>query len=253
MPLPTITRHSLQSVYYCLCPTIVFTPSSLSSTASALYILQFIFYCLCFLHPPVLSSTASALYTPQFIFYYLCFLHPPVLSSTASSHHCSVLPPVLSSTASSHHCSVHPPVYLLLPLLFTPSSLSSTAPVYCSQPPLYPCGCLDPLLSVMKLLRCGPAPTLLLTFSSPRLQLLCSKLCPALTSVHPLFPHPDLCSGFSSGCLQLICPLLWSFTASSLSPPRWPSGKASASRAEGPWFESRLRRDFFRGRVIPVT
>ena len=28
-------------------------------------------------------------------------------------------------------------------------------------------------------------------------------------------------------------------------PSRWPSGKASASRAEGPWFESRLRRDFF--------
>ena len=28
---------------------------------------------------------------------------------------------------------------------------------------------------------------------------------------------------------------------------------ASASRAEGPGFESRLRRDFFRGRVIPVT
>ena len=29
--------------------------------------------------------------------------------------------------------------------------------------------------------------------------------------------------------------------------------KASTSRAEGPGFESRLRRDFFRGRVIPVT
>ena len=29
--------------------------------------------------------------------------------------------------------------------------------------------------------------------------------------------------------------------------------KASASRAEGPRFESRLRRDFFQGRVIPVT
>ena len=28
--------------------------------------------------------------------------------------------------------------------------------------------------------------------------------------------------------------------------PRWPSGKASASRAEDPGFESRLRRDFFR-------
>ena len=28
-------------------------------------------------------------------------------------------------------------------------------------------------------------------------------------------------------------------------PPRWPSGKASASRAEDPGFESRLPRDFF--------
>ena len=27
-------------------------------------------------------------------------------------------------------------------------------------------------------------------------------------------------------------------------PPRWPSGKASASRAEDPGFQSRLRRDF---------
>ena len=29
--------------------------------------------------------------------------------------------------------------------------------------------------------------------------------------------------------------------------------KASASRAENPGFESRLRREFSRGRVIPVT
>ena len=36
-------------------------------------------------------------------------------------------------------------------------------------------------------------------------------------------------------------------------PPRWPSGKASASRAKDPGLESRLRRDFFRSRVIPVT
>ena len=36
-------------------------------------------------------------------------------------------------------------------------------------------------------------------------------------------------------------------------PPRWPSGKASTSRAEDPGSESRMRRDFFRGRVIPVT
>ena len=32
---------------------------------------------------------------------------------------------------------------------------------------------------------------------------------------------------------------------SGMGPPRWPSGKASASRAEDPGFESRLRRDFF--------
>ena len=36
-------------------------------------------------------------------------------------------------------------------------------------------------------------------------------------------------------------------------PPRWPSGKASASRAEDPGFESPLATGFFRGRVIPVT
>ena len=32
--------------------------------------------------------------------------------------------------------------------------------------------------------------------------------------------------------------------ASQCPPPRWPSGKASASRAKEPEFESRLRRDF---------
>ena len=35
------------------------------------------------------------------------------------------------------------------------------------------------------------------------------------------------------------------FVSYILGPPRWPSGKASASRAEDPRFESRLRRDFF--------
>ena len=34
-------------------------------------------------------------------------------------------------------------------------------------------------------------------------------------------------------------------TSTHTHPPRWPSGKASASRAEDPGFESRLRRDFF--------
>ena len=33
--------------------------------------------------------------------------------------------------------------------------------------------------------------------------------------------------------------------SSCLQPPRWPSGKASTSRVEGPGFESRLRQDFF--------
>ena len=33
----------------------------------------------------------------------------------------------------------------------------------------------------------------------------------------------------------------------SVKPPRWPSGKVSASRAEDPGFESRLQRDFFTG------
>ena len=43
--------------------------------------------------------------------------------------------------------------------------------------------------------------------------------------------------------------LCWMFCSllifSSLTPPRWPSGKASTSRAEDPRFESRLRPDFF--------
>ena len=37
----------------------------------------------------------------------------------------------------------------------------------------------------------------------------------------------------------------WSAFFLHLPPPRWPSGKASASNAEDPGFESRLRRDFF--------
>ena len=47
---------------------------------------------------------------------------------------------------------------------------------------------------------------------------------------------------------------LWQIdsTNPSVRPPRWPSGKAFASRAEDPGFESRLHWDF-RGRVIPVT
>ena len=62
-------------------------------------------------------------------------------------------------------------------------------------------------------------------------------------------------------CLLQLWPLSSFFSLSALSthmhtashtshfspflPPRWPSGKASASRAEDPGFESRLRWDFF--------
>ena len=48
-------------------------------------------------------------------------------------------------------------------------------------------------------------------------------------------PLPGLCSSFPSQ-----------------EPSRWPSVKASASRAEDPGFESHFRQDFA-GRVIPVT
>ena len=43
----------------------------------------------------------------------------------------------------------------------------------------------------------------------------------------------------------LLARLTGVWQASLAVPPRWPNGKASASRAEGPGFESRLRRDFF--------
>ena len=51
-------------------------------------------------------------------------------------------------------------------------------------------------------------------------------------------------SGPGSCHAQRLATLL--FLLLLLLPPRWPSGKASASRAEDPGFESRLRRDFFR-------
>ena len=37
----------------------------------------------------------------------------------------------------------------------------------------------------------------------------------------------------------------WLVDRACLTPPRWPSGKVSASRAEDPGFDSRLRWDFF--------
>ena len=47
----------------------------------------------------------------------------------------------------------------------------------------------------------------------------------------------------ATGCLAVIA--LNHVSSSYSLPPRWPSSKASASRVEGPGFESRLRRDFF--------
>ena len=44
-----------------------------------------------------------------------------------------------------------------------------------------------------------------------------------------------------------ICRQIIHFFFNEHRPPRWSSGKAFASRAEGPGFESRLRRDFFPG------
>ena len=66
-------------------------------------------------------------------------------------------------------------------------------------------------------------------------------------------------------CL-FVCSLIFCLSVFLLTPPPPPPTspptsnrlvglvvKASASRAEDPGFESRLRGDFFRGRVIPVT
>ena len=66
-----------------------------------------------------------------------------------------------------------------------------------------------------------------------------------------LHPHPLNLSSLASLSQQssivsfTLCCLRLTSVPSLHSPPRWPSGKASASRAEGPGFESRLRRDFF--------
>ena len=77
-----------------------------------------------------------------------------------------------------------------------------------------------------------------LNTSSPRflLWLLLTSL-----STHPytLYPYVlPLLESFLFLCLLLYVPPL-------SKPPRWPSGKASASRGENPGFESCLRRDFY--------
>ena len=58
-----------------------------------------------------------------------------------------------------------------------------------------------------------------------------------------------VCASLTVSCCLSFCLVLFnslSLPFSLLRPPRWPSGKASTSRAEGPGFESRLRQDFFR-------
>ena len=60
-------------------------------------------------------------------------------------------------------------------------------------------------------------------------------------------------SVFSQGASHLHLLGLVSPWFSLFRPPRWHSGKTSASRAEDPRFESCLRQDFFWGQVIPVT
>ena len=68
-----------------------------------------------------------------------------------------------------------------------------------------------------------------------------------MLEMHHSFREPSVCSYIlkDKECTPVFVTLN--------TPPRWPSGKASASGAEDPGFEPRLRRDFFRGRIIPVT
>ena len=72
-----------------------------------------------------------------------------------------------------------------------------------------------------------------------------------LTMTKPALALPNLASTSRSvpPCWSTTLPTLVNHAclhvACTCGPPRWPSGKASASRAENPGFESRLRRDFF--------
>ena len=79
--------------------------------------------------------------------------------------------------------------------------------------------------------------TLFLLFTLLQLSL------PDVTNPHPLSLSlsPSIPPSLS---LSLSLSLSPSLSPSLSLPPRWPSGKASASRAEDPGFESRLRRDF---------
>ena len=87
-------------------------------------------------------------------------------------------------------------------------------------------------------MRKGPSP---LTCSYPIMDLMCE----AGPSTSPQGRKaPSLYSVTASMAQWLRCPPPQRQTWLQL-PPRWPSGKASASRAEDPGFESRLRRDFF--------
>ena len=101
------------------------------------------------------------------------------------------------------------------------------------------------------------SPLLSHSMSSPSLSLHSSPLSHSLSKCLYLFISVSVClclclCFFISGYACLSPSLSFSFPFSvsvfqpvSPWPPRWPSGKASASRAEGPGFESRLSRDFF--------
>ena len=63
----------------------------------------------------------------------------------------------------------------------------------------------------------------------------------------------EICTKLPTLLFTLIKPSLSKYTRLLLGRLVGLVVKASASRAEDPGFESRLRRDFFRGGVIPVT
>ena len=90
---------------------------------------------------------------------------------------------------------------------------------------------------------------------SPYLSLSCRPYYPVMLSCHfrlssssSYSPYLSVSSLSSLLSRHAVLPfsLLFFFLLFPLpEPPCWPSGKVSASRAEGSGFESRLRRDFF--------
>ena len=72
-----------------------------------------------------------------------------------------------------------------------------------------------------------------------------SSAFPAISEVSTillLLRSPSISAGFT--ILLFLRPQLYLYGSPFWGPPRWPSGKASASRAEDPGFESRLRLNF---------